>query len=153
MSFIISFGTLSFPIGPRCCSVYNTVWLKMHKNDKSIQYDTRCYFNMCLKADISRFNLPHRLQEPKTKTWQKTTTTTPFNGSLSGTTRVGRLPAGTRRNIHSLTPILVNVLPLSPFSICNGPWHPLYSAYVLDSPLEQPLSRSWKKWQKSKTKK
>ena len=32
--------------------------------------------------------------------------------------------------------------PLSPFSICNGPWHPLYSAYVLDSPLEQPLSRS-----------
>ena len=50
--------------------------------------------------------------------------------------------AGTRRNIHPLTPILVNVLPLSLFSICNGPWHPLYSAYVLDSPLEQPLSRS-----------
>ena len=47
--------------------------------------------------------------------------------------------AGTRRNIHPLTPILVNVLPLSPFSICNGPWHPLYSAYVLDSPLEQPF--------------
>ena len=44
--------------------------------------------------------------------------------------------------MHPLTPILVNVLPLSPFSICNGPWHPLYSAYVLDSPLEQPLSRS-----------
>ena len=34
------------------------------------------------------------------------------------------------------------VLPLSPFSICNGPRHPLYSAYVLDSPLKQPLSRS-----------
>jgi len=34
------------------------------------------------------------------------------------------------------------VLPLSPFSICNGPWHPLYSAYVLDSPHVQPLSRS-----------
>ena len=49
--------------------------------------------------------------------------------------------AGTRRNIHPLTPILVNALPLSPFSICNGPWHPLYSAYVLDSPLEQPLSK------------
>ena len=31
---------------------------------------------------------------------------------------------------------------LSHFSICNGPWHPLYSAYVLDSPLGQPLSRS-----------
>ena len=57
----------------------------------------------------------------------------PFNGRLSGTTRVGwyqkkHSPAHTR--------------PLSPFSICNGPWHPLYSAYVLDSPLEQPLSRS-----------
>ena len=50
--------------------------------------------------------------------------------------------ARTRRNIHRLTPILVNVLPLSPFSICNGPRHPLYSAYVLDSPLGQPLSRS-----------
>ena len=50
--------------------------------------------------------------------------------------------AGTRRNIHPLTPILVNVLPLSPLSICNGPRHPLYSAYVLGSPLEQLLSRS-----------
>ena len=27
-------------------------------------------------------------------------------------------------------------------SICNGPWHPLYSTYVLDSPHVQPLSRS-----------
>ena len=34
------------------------------------------------------------------------------------------------------------MLPLSPFSICNGPQHPLYSAYELDSPLEQPVSRS-----------
>ena len=50
--------------------------------------------------------------------------------------------AGTRRNIHPLTPIRINVLPLSPFSICNDPWHPLYSTYVLDSPHVQPLSRS-----------
>ena len=49
---------------------------------------------------------------------------------------------GTRRNIHPLIPIRINVLPLSPFSICNGPWHPLYSTYVLDSPHVQPLSRS-----------
>jgi len=54
------------------------------------------------------------------------------NNRLSGTTRVGRYqkkhsPAYTHPG---------NVLPLSPFSICNGPWHPLYSAYVLDSPLE-----------------
>ena len=34
------------------------------------------------------------------------------------------------------------MLPLSPFSICNGPWHPLYSTYVLDSPHVQPLSSS-----------
>ena len=34
------------------------------------------------------------------------------------------------------------MLPLSPFSICNGPWHPLYSTYVIDSPHVQPLSRS-----------
>ena len=34
------------------------------------------------------------------------------------------------------------MLPLSPFSICNGPWHPLYSTYVLDSPHVQPISRS-----------
>ena len=62
----------------------------------------------------------------------------PFNGRLSGTTRVGRYqkkhsPAHTHP---------VNVLPLSPFSICNGRRHPLYSAYVLDCPLEQPLSRT-----------
>jgi len=63
-----------------------------------------------------------------------TTTNQPFNGRLSGTTRVGRY-----QKKHS--PILVNVLPLSPSSICNGPRHPLYSAYVLDSPLGQPLSR------------
>ena len=50
--------------------------------------------------------------------------------------------AGTRRNIHPLTPIRIIVLPLSPFSICNGPWHPLYSTYVLDSPRVQPLSGS-----------
>ena len=50
--------------------------------------------------------------------------------------------AGTRRNIHPLTPIRIIVLPLSPFSICNGPWHSLYSTYVLDSPHVQPLSRS-----------
>ena len=30
------------------------------------------------------------------------------------------------------------MLPLSPFSICNGPWHPLNSTYVLDSPQQIP---------------
>ena len=49
---------------------------------------------------------------------------------------------GTRRNIHPLTPIRIIVFPLSPYSICNGPWHPLYSTYVLDSLNVQPLSRS-----------
>ena len=60
----------------------------------------------------------------------------PFNGRLSGTTRVGwyqkkHSPAHTHPGQR-----------LSPFSICNGPRHPLYSAYVHDSPLEQPFSRS-----------
>ena len=32
--------------------------------------------------------------------------------------------------------------PLSSSSIYNDQWHPLCSFYVLDSPLEQPLSRS-----------
>ena len=50
--------------------------------------------------------------------------------------------AGTRRNIHPLTPILIIRHPLSTSSIYNGPWHPLCSVYELDSPLGQPLSRS-----------
>jgi len=59
-----------------------------------------------------------------------------------GTWRGDMVDGTNTKKIHPLTPILVNVLPLSPFSICNGPRHPLYSAYVLDSPLGQPLSRS-----------
>ena len=50
--------------------------------------------------------------------------------------------AGTRRNIHPLTPILIIGHPLSTSSIYNDPWHPLCSVYVLDNPLGQPLSRS-----------
>ena len=44
----------------------------------------------------------------------------PFNGLWSGTTFT--------HNFHPLTPTRIIVLPLSSFSICNGPWHPLYSA-------------------------
>ena len=50
--------------------------------------------------------------------------------------------AGTRRNIHPLTPILVIKHPLSTASICYDPWHLPCSIYVLDSPFPQPLSRS-----------
>jgi len=50
--------------------------------------------------------------------------------------------AGTRRNIHPLTPILIIGHPLSSSSIDNDPWHPFCSVYELDSPLGQPLSRS-----------
>jgi len=42
--------------------------------------------------------------------------------------------AGTRRNIHPLTPILIIGHPLSSSSIYNDPWHPLCSVYELDSP-------------------
>ena len=50
--------------------------------------------------------------------------------------------AGTRRNTHPLTPILIIGHPLSSSSIYNDQWHPFCSFYVLDSPLVQPLSRS-----------
>ena len=50
--------------------------------------------------------------------------------------------AGTRRNTHPLTPILIIGHPLSSSSIYKDQWHPLCSFYVLDSPLVQPLSRS-----------
>ena len=36
--------------GPRIC-IYSSLW---------IRYDTRCYFNVCTKADMSQLNLPHR---------------------------------------------------------------------------------------------
>jgi len=47
--------------------------------------------------------------------------------------------AGTRRNIHPLTPILVINHPLSIF---YDPWHPPYSTYVPDSLVPRSLSTS-----------
>ena len=62
----------------------------------------------------------------------------PLNGLWSGTTRVGRY-----QKKHSPTHTHPDhCASSSPFSICNGPWHPLYSTYVLDSPYVLPLSRS-----------
>ena len=66
------------------------------------------------------------------------THTQPFNGLLSGTTRVGRY----QKKHSPLTPILIIGHPLSSSSIYNDPWHPLCSVYELDSPLGQHLSRS-----------
>ena len=50
--------------------------------------------------------------------------------------------ASTRRNVHSLTPILIIRHLLSTSSIHYNPKHPPCSICVLDSPLQQPLSRS-----------
>jgi len=50
--------------------------------------------------------------------------------------------AGTRRNIHPLTSILVIGHPLSTSFIYYDPQHPLCSVYMPDSPFPQPLSRS-----------
>ena len=50
--------------------------------------------------------------------------------------------AGTRRNTHPLTPILVVGHPLSTSSIHRDPQYPSCSAYVPDNPPRQPLSRS-----------
>jgi len=33
------------------------LWLSLH--DSALRYDTRCYFNVRSKADISQLNLPH----------------------------------------------------------------------------------------------
>ena len=62
----------------------------------------------------------------------------PFNGRLSGTIRVGRYqkkhsPAHTHPGQRTS---------FITFFHLQRSTHPLYSAYVLDSPLEQPLSRS-----------
>jgi len=48
--------------------------------------------------------------------------------------------AGTRRNIHPLTPILIIEHPLSTSSIYYDPQQSLWSVYVLDSPFPQPSS-------------
>jgi len=49
--------------------------------------------------------------------------------------------AGTRRNIHPLTPITVISHPLSAFSIYYDPWHPPCLIYVHDSLFPQSLSK------------
>ena len=49
--------------------------------------------------------------------------------------------AGTRRNIHPLTPIVVINHPLSASSIYYDPWHPPCSVYVPGSFFAQSLSR------------
>jgi len=62
----------------------------------------------------------------------------PFYGPLSWSTQV----SSTRRNIHSLTTILVINHPLWASSIYYDPQHLPYSIYVLDSLFAQPLSKS-----------
>jgi len=49
--------------------------------------------------------------------------------------------AGTGRNIHPLTPIMVSNHPLSASSIFYDPWHPPCSIYVPDSLFPQSLSK------------
>jgi len=49
--------------------------------------------------------------------------------------------AGTRRNIHPLTPIVVINCHLSASSIYCDPWHPLYSIHVPDSLFPHLLSK------------
>ena len=52
--------------------------------------------------------------------------------------------AGTRRNIHPLSPIVVISHPLSASSVYYDPWHPPCSIYVPDSFFPQSLSKfSW----------
>jgi len=72
------------------------------------------------------------------------------NEKESTTTTILRLPglclgqpgwASTRKNIHSLTPIVVINHPLSASSIFYDPWHPPCSIYMPDSLSPQSLSQ------------
>jgi len=74
-----------------------------------------------------------------TDTTTTTTTTTTVYGPLSETTRGW---AGTRRNIHPPT-ILIIIQSLSASSIYHDPQHPPCSNYVLGNLFAQPLSKSF----------
>jgi len=49
--------------------------------------------------------------------------------------------AGTKRNIHPLTPILIINHPLSASAICCDPWHPFSSVHMPDSLFAQCLTK------------
>ena len=70
-----------------------------------------------------------------------TTTTTRTILLLSGFSPGQPGWAGTRRNIHPLTPIVVISHPLSTSSIYYNPWYPPCSIYVPDSLFAQFLSK------------
>jgi len=60
---------------------------------------------------------------------------------LSGFYLVEPRWAGTRRNIHPLTSVVIVTHALSTSSICYDPWHPPCSIYVPDSLFPQSLSK------------
>jgi len=41
------------------CPQYRMPRRKAPKKNALIRYDTRCYFNVCSKANMSQLNLPH----------------------------------------------------------------------------------------------
>jgi len=61
--------TTSLAVGCICalhaemCGIYSNQCEK----DDTIRYDTRCYFNVRSKADMSQLNLPHGTKSVKTK--------------------------------------------------------------------------------------
>jgi len=73
--------------------------------------------------------------------------TQPFNGPLSGLAGW----AGTRRNIHPLTPTLIIKHPLSVSSVYYFPWHPPCSFYVFDINITKKVycinvGKKWYSW-------
>ena len=44
---------------------------RLYRSVKSTQYDTRCYFNVRSKADISQLNLPHGTDNQKSVKTEK----------------------------------------------------------------------------------
>ena len=73
----------------------------------------------------------------------------PFNGHLSGTTRVGRYQ---KKHSPAHTHPGQRTIPLSPFSICNSPRHPLYAYDMLsvdgdaDAAVEATIRIGWNKF-------
>jgi len=54
----------------------------------TIRYDTRCYFNVRSKADISQLNLPHLLREFRVTKKVYLYSTQNQNAAFSGTLRL-----------------------------------------------------------------
>ena len=52
-------GAPEFLVTPLPITTHNRHYYNVCRRGITIRYDTRCYFNVRSKADISQLNLPH----------------------------------------------------------------------------------------------